>query len=187
MRTFFAIKPSRTMLEHIQNSVHRLQDAIPSGVKWISPEQVHITLKFLRDFDSNHISPLETAIDSICRESEPIPLSLTHAGIFPSRGKPRVIWMGLEEEPSLRELVASIEAACAELGTTKEKRPFSPHITIGRVKRHIPTQDLNSIRQAVAALPPISASRFTATRLHFIQSRLTRSGPIYADVFTKAL
>jgi 2'-5' RNA ligase len=140
-------------------------------------------MKFMGEFDMGHIDSLHSRLATACVDLKPFTLTTSGIGVFPARGNPRVIWYGIENQPSLERLAEIIENSCAHYGYAREKRPFSPHITIGRVRRTARVEDLRTIRQLLAGFRLKSGNAFTVTTLHLIRSTLTPAGPIYHDLF----
>ena len=151
------------------------------GVRWVGPENVHLTLKFLGDVDEALLADLKAALAAVAAAAEPFPLSLKGGGCFPNARAPRVIWIGLAEgAEEASALAAAVERALEPLGFAAEKRPFRPHLTIGRVKdvqAGAPTA-ANKIEQLKEyGVPPA-----TAEAIALIKSTLTPEGSIYQEI-----
>jgi len=184
MRTFFAIKPPIPALEAMAREAAHLRGKITTGVKWTPASQIHLTIKFLGDFSPAHVHPLQEKLVSDWGQIGPIDLAATSIGVFPLKGDPRVIWYGIQTNPTLAFLARVIEDTCADFGYAREKRPFNPHFTIGRVMRNAGKDEMRSVRQALHTLPDINQHPITIESLYFIQSNLTPAGPQYRDLFT---
>jgi 2'-5' RNA ligase len=187
MRTFIAVKPPAHILAAMTRAAAPLQKAISGGVKWVPAEQIHLTLKFLGEFSAAHVDPLREKLAAECGRIGAIETATTSIGAFPPRGNPRVIWFGIEASAALTRLARMIEDTCADLDYPREKRPFTPHFTIGRVQRYAGNSEVQSIRQALQVFPDPPSDNFRLDRLHFIESTLSPAGPQYRDVFTIAL
>lgn len=144
---------------------------------------MHLTLKFLGDFNPHHLPALQAALNESSRMENPLVLKTTTLGTFPPRGLPRVIWYGFEENTQLTRLAETLETVCAELGYVRESRAFSPHLTIGRVRQGARQTDLDALRQSIKSYRPQRTFSFKIETLHFIHSTLMPSGPIYQDLF----
>jgi RNA 2',3'-cyclic 3'-phosphodiesterase len=152
------------------------------GAKWVKPEQIHLTLRFIGDADDDTKHLLQIALAEIA--APPLTLQLRGAGTFPPLGhKPRVLWFGVAENPALMHLQQSVEAAVKDCGIPAESRPWTPHITLARFKAP-PGKDLQRWLEANAGLqlPP-----FMIGVIHLYQSRLERSGAIHNLLQTIAL
>lgn len=121
------------------------------GVRWVPAHQLHLTLRFLGDVaDGSPRQALEAALAQIV--GPPLSVSLRGVGQFPERGRPRVLWAGLTPVEPVFALAARVEAATAAAGFAPEPRPFSPHVTLARLKDPPPRRD------AEEAMPPSSPS-----------------------------
>jgi RNA 2',3'-cyclic 3'-phosphodiesterase len=187
MRTFFAIKPPAPILAAMTEAATPLQQAITSCVKWVPADQIHLTVKFLGNLSPEHVDPLREKLVAACAQVGLIQTATTAIGVFPPRGDARVIWFGIEASNELNLLARMIEDACAELGYAREKRPFSPHFTIGRVRRNAGRSETTAIRHALDTHSGSGHHPFSIHRLYLIQSTLSPAGPQYRDVFTIAV
>src|SRR5512147_2569284 len=134
LRAFIAVELPVFLQESIQQNTARLRQALNSSlVRWTPAHNIHLTLKFLGDVSPANITLL---CEMLTREAEPHPafdMSIAGLGSFPTSRRPRVIWLGLRAPAVLESLQHGIESAAARLGYASEERPFSPHLTIGRV------------------------------------------------------
>jgi len=194
VRVFIALDIPTRDQESLTDAIGRLQSAIPNGVKWVDPGGIHLTLKFLGNVPLPMVEKLLTAMqqasDQFRAESagKQLQLRLSGLGTFPNRRQTRVLWAGTEGDlDSLAALQKLVDQAVATLGYSLEKRPFRPHLTIGRVRDSVPQQLRQSIGQAVAAaeLPPTDF--WKVDTLHLIRSNLTPSGAIYTSIGSVAL
>lgn len=105
-----------------------------ADVKLVEPQNIHITLKFLGDTDEQILPDLEEVMNQAVIGVKPFTIQLKGTGVFPNRNYLKVLWVGLEAGEELETIGSRIEEGCAELGFKKERRAFSPHLTIGRVR-----------------------------------------------------
>ena len=153
-----------------------------SGVRWVKPEGIHLTLKFLGNIPSHTPPRLLTALQSSSQNHPPFSLGLGDFGVFPSPNNPRVLWVGVTGDmDALSRLQASVEEACHTLGFEPDRRPFRPHLTLGRVRRKLPPPQLDLVR---AALQEQTAGnyRWNVGEFHLIHSTLTPQGAIYRSL-----
>ncbi len=137
MRLFLAVPIDKKILDALAGAVDRLRES-RAPVRWVRPEGMHLTLKFLGETGEERVAPLVEAVSSVTRGFVPFPISVTGAGGYPNLKRPRVLWAGIiENSGTLFRLADGIEDAAEKLGWEREKRKFSPHITIGRVKGNI--------------------------------------------------
>ncbi len=151
------------------------------GVRWVPAENVHLTLKFLGDVDEELVPKIEEALAAVAAAAEPFALSLSGCGCFPNDRAPRVIWLGLAEgAEEAAAVAAAVDKALEALGFGREKRPFKPHLTIGRVKE--PRAGAPATAQKIKSLGEyaVPAARLEAVAL--VKSTLTPEGSIYEEL-----
>jgi len=171
MRLFIAIE----IPADLKKKIGRLQVAI-SGARWVPAEQIHLTLAFLGEVE-------ESAVEQLSRELARIHppefrLSFSGTGCFPDRRRPRVLWIGVEPHPHLQALAAMVHEVLLACGIPQEARPFSPHITLARLK--IPASGESAAffdRPEVLKLPPFPVREFV-----LFQSRLTPQGAVHSPI-----
>lgn len=150
------------------------------GVKWVASESIHITLKFLGEVSGEHLSQLEAPLAQAAQASGPLRLRISTVGGFPSLDFPRVLWVGLEgDREALGRLQRAVEQSTASLGFPPEERPFTPHITIGRVRDGVPPQERRRIGRAVEQIELPPDLSFGVGHLSLMQSTLTPQGARY--------
>lgn len=170
-RLFIAID----LPQNCKNSALRFIDELNlSGLKRVAPELLHITLKFLGEVREKDVSAICNALAEI--KCSAIEITVKGVGAFPSLKKPRVIWIGTEGDFTV--LPNAIEAALAKLGFEREKREFTAHITVARVKQY-QQLDLNKLQEVVKQFENFEFCRFNASKYALKQSTLTPMGPIY--------
>jgi 2'-5' RNA ligase len=178
VRVFIAIEIS----DSIKGRIRALQQELMgchADVGWVKPGNIHLTMRFLGDISGARIP----AVGRICEEAahgfQPFDLEVTGAGCFPNRRGPRGLWIGLGSLPeSLKELHLQLEKRLALEGFPEEERPFSPHLTIGRVR---------SQRNAVAVAEALAARGFPeekvqAREIVLMRSELNPGGSIYTPL-----
>jgi RNA 2',3'-cyclic 3'-phosphodiesterase len=148
-----------------------------ADVKWVRPEAMHLTLKFLGDVRGDLIPAIEHELQSVLSGQAAMDMRVTGLGAFPGLNKPRVIWAGLKDASGrLAPLAASLEKALEPLGFEAEKRSFSPHLTLGRVRSNAGLREMvEAVRQRMDAPGP----KFVANRVVFFESVLKPSGAEY--------
>jgi 2'-5' RNA ligase len=186
IRAFVAIglgeELKRTLL-----AVQRQLQAAPAAriVRWVAPENMHLTLKFLGDVETTRVPTCTTALHQSATGLAPFRLMARGLGCFPSTSRPNVIWVGLHGEATrAMELARRIEEAFATLGFPREARPFSPHLTLGRIKREARPSDRAVIGTVVQEFPISDLGIILADAVHFIKSDLRPAGPIYTTLAT---
>lgn len=184
LRTFIAIE----LDEGLKENVARLQDQLqmkmpPRSVRWVRPEGIHLTLKFLGDTTTHQVDQVKEALARVAAGARPITFGVGGVGCFPHTRRPRVVWVGLHEPAGhLACLRDAVEAHVAPLGFPTEKRPFSPHLTLGRVHRRASNADVRQVGEVVAASGIGDIGEMTATGVSYIQSKLTPGGAVYTTL-----
>ncbi|MDT8317423.1 MAG: RNA 2',3'-cyclic phosphodiesterase [bacterium] len=180
IRSFIAIDLPLNFLE----AIGRLQDELKiatKGVRWVRRGNIHLTLKFLGDIREELLGELGEILATTCKAHAPFELSIGRAGGFPNIDRPQVIWLGLMGDlEKLESLRQGIEKGCSSLGLTREKRPFHPHLTMGRIRnwRNVPV-NLATLLNEVEAAP---SGRFSVRAVHLYRSDLTRDGAVYTKL-----
>jgi len=177
MRLFVAVFPPA----EVQRAAARVIDALRrdgDGVSWVKPDNLHYTMRFLGEVGESGTRRVADAADRAVRGRKAFDAELGAPGAFPSARRARVLWLGMSRgERPLLELAGALQTELARLGFEKERRPFSPHLTIGRVREFGPggTDDWS---EALAAAAPAAAA-FRVDRLAVVQSQLNPRGSIY--------
>lgn len=133
LRCFISIEIPDAVKNSIENVIDSLRKS-GADVKWVSNKNIHITLKFLGSTDESLIDAIREALAKKISAYSPFSLALSGTGYFPSGRHPRVIWIGIEDPGVLADLQKDIDKEMMRFGYPEEIRPFSPHLTIGRVR-----------------------------------------------------
>ncbi len=174
MRLFVAIEIEPAIRERIGEFVDRLRPRI-SEARWVRPEGLHVTLKFLGNVADERRAAIEKALRSV--RGKPFTLSLKSLGMFPNPRSPRVLWVGIEAGPELERIAADIDRQMASVGFEREKRAFSPHVTLARFNER-PEGNLGSLISET----PLSFGTMTASRFHLYESKLSPKGSRYTKI-----
>lgn len=135
VRAFVAIDLPDQIMSAVGEVVGRLRQANLRGIRPVNPNGVHLTVKFLGDVPTDNVSAVVEALSEAVRDTEPFGIEMGAVGVFPNRRSPRTIWAGFEGDlAALAQLHRHVDAAVARLGFTKERRPFTPHLTLARVR-----------------------------------------------------
>ena len=177
-RLFFALWPPEELRGRLWDALAPLRAAGP-GVRWVPPERLHITLRFMGDTSAGAVLRLRGAADVLAAEA-PFRVNLTRTGVFPRRGPPRVYWVGVTPAPLLR-LRRLLDGALAREGVAPDTRSFTPHLTVGRTRPHRrPAERGRHADRSIGCLP--AGDGFTVTALHLVRSELFPAGPRYANI-----
>ncbi len=133
MRSFIAIElPETTKL-----SLAELQQEFKNcgtDIRWVKPENIHLTLKFLGNIEEKNVSSIVKKIEGACNKYTAFSLEISGVGVFPNTKSPRVLWVGVIGNEVFNGLQQEIESGMASLGFQRENRKFIPHLTLGRFK-----------------------------------------------------
>jgi len=171
MRLFIAIE----LPDHYKKALGELRTAIP-GARWVAAEQIHLTLAFLGEVDEDTSKRLIARLAKI--KAAGFELCLTGTGCFPDRRRPRVVWVGVKPEPGLTQLAEMVRETVVACGIPQEERPFSPHLTIARLK--IPaSRELGVFldQHTSVDLPTFAVKEFI-----LFQSKLSQQGALHIPV-----
>lgn len=133
MRRFIAIDMPEDVKASISGVIEKI-DQKSKGIRWVSAQHIHLTLKFLGDVKDELIQDIEKGLSSACMNHAPFNINIRGAGAFPNFKYPNVLWIGIDQSEELKGLYEDIEESMSDLGFEKEDRKFFPHLTIGRVK-----------------------------------------------------
>ncbi len=185
IRVFVAVDVSPQAQQVLAQTIKQLTIAVPVGVRWVDPEKIHLTLKFLGDMGLRLVDDM---VQAITREVVPFNtfrLELSGLGVFPSRSAPRVLWAGIQGSiGDLAALYSRVEDAASGLGFAAERRPFNPHLTLGRVRNGVTPTVGSRIRAAMETTSLGRCDPWPVDKVHLIRSALTPEGPIYSKLGT---
>jgi 2'-5' RNA ligase len=183
MRLFIAAKISDEIRVELGDFVDQFLQ-FPGKVKWVEPHNMHLTLKFLGETDPGQLEDVKTAAAKAAQGYGAFDIILSGCGAFPNIKSPRVFWVGIfDDKKRLRTLAESIDSNLAEYGFERESRPFSPHLTLGRVKE--PTH-METLKDAFAHAK-FPSQTLAVSAIYLIESHLRPTGPVYKDVAEFAL
>lgn len=181
IRLFIGCKLSRDILGkslEIQEGIKKLDP----DVKWVSDENIHLTLKFLGHIKSEIIEDISRKLQVIARNHDSFDLSVEGVGVFPRLSNPKVIWIGSGEgSDKLRLLEKNIENALSEFNLPKEEREYVAHITLGRVRS---PKNKEKIAEYVKQNANLFMGNMEVKYFTLFQSQLSRTGPVYTDLKT---
>ena len=184
LRTFIAIELDKAMREALAAVQDELRKAVPPGsVRWVRPEGIHLTLKFLGDTPVARLEEIKRALAAAAAEVAPFSFTVEGLGCFPNPRRPRVIWVGVEEPTgALEALWRAVEAHVAPLGWPTEERGFHPHLTLGRVQRRVTSADRRAIGELVERSDVGRLGNIAVSAVSFIRSELKPTGAVYTTL-----
>ena len=177
VRSFIAIPVPSEGIKVLQETVKSLHSDIGASVRWVRPEGIHLTLKFMGDIPAETVERVLEVLPPVAARFSPFELSISGLGVFPNPRRPRVLWAGVEGDiETLAALQLAVDLALGELGLPKEQRAFSPHLTLGRVRRDVSEGQSRKIGQVVAGgeLPDVPS--WTADTVNLMRTELDPAG-----------
>jgi len=179
VRAFVAVLIDDELRRNIAAAQDSVREYAPE-VKWVAPENFHITLKFLGEIDEQTVPEASAAIEAVAGAFAPFELSFAGLGVFPDLTRAKVVWVGADRGAvELASLALAADNAVAGLGVSKQSAPFRAHLTVGRVKTMRPPAGLaRGISEAHAA--DLGTQRVESIAL--MRSELMREGPIYTPI-----
>jgi len=172
IRTFIAVDLPDSFIE----TIAEIQQELKGNIKLVDAKQVHITMKFLGDVPEKKIPKIEDALSGI--NSEPFTARVKGVGAFPKPSYARVIYIGADPAETFTKLYAEVESALTPLGFKREKRQFTPHATLARVK-HNPEEARMRLRDTIEHLSDIEVGTMDVDTIKLKKSTLTPKGAIY--------
>jgi len=179
MRLFVAVPVPEPAREQILRLLGTLREA-GWPVRWVHDEGLHMTLKFFGEVATERLDVIAEALRFAANGADTLGLELGDLGAFPSRNRPRVLWVGVQAPSGLELLQDRIERGCEAIGFPPEGAPFQPHITLGRVRegQRLPPTGLEDHAEGFERVP------FVARQLVLYESLLTTAGPRYESRMT---
>lgn len=188
IRAFIAIKLSPEIHQRLKDLNQLLKQRLQEApIRWVSVDNIHLTLKFLGDVSTANLETLAKLLQAEALNHPSFGISVGELGTFPSIRRPRVVWVGVQAPAELNNLQQGIEQELARLGYKSEDRPFSPHLTLGRVSRNAGTQDFARIEAALTVTKVGFIGAMLVQAVHLFKSDLQPSGPIYTELLEAPL
>lgn len=150
-----------------------------ADVKLVEPQNIHITLKFLGDVQEDKINDIEQIMKDSVKEIEPFTIKLSETGVFPNQNYIRVVWIGIKDAETIETIARSIDERLSQLDFKKEKRGFSAHLTIGRVKT---AKNKQLLLKTIEDYKDFEFSTQDVNSIKLKKSDLTPKGPIYTTL-----
>ncbi len=180
IRSFIAIElPDELKLE-LGRLVAQLKSGKQPWVKWVDPDSIHLTLKFLGNITIDSTGGITRAMEEAARGISPFHLEVKGLGAFPNLKRVQVVWVGLSEETDkLYQLQQRLESNLEHLGFAPEKRKFTPHLTLARVRDQASLEDRQRLGQLIAGTR-FEGGTMKVDAINLMKSQLTREGAIYS-------
>ncbi|MBU0599539.1 RNA 2',3'-cyclic phosphodiesterase [bacterium] len=179
IRTFIAINIEDKIKEEISKIIKALKND-QDEIKWIEKESFHLTLKFLGNVRIFQVEEIYEKLQIIAGSILPFKISFSNLDIILNKKTPKIIWVGIKEgSKELIELTEEIEISLADLGFLKEERRYTPHLTLGRIKR---INERENFIEKAKKIDHLEAHSFIAKKIGIIKSTLTPKGAVYTQL-----
>lgn len=187
LRAFIAVEIPGEIQQNIHRQTAGLRKGIQSLVRWVPPQNMHLTLKFLGDVSP---SSVEFLMQMLRNEAVNIPgfdIHLAGLGAYPNLKRPRVLYIGIQAPAALDALQRGIESASRRLGYEAEERPFSAHLTLGRVRQNANVAEQQQIRRAIEGTQVDLPGTARVDSIHLYKSELNPGGSVYTRLYSAPL
>lgn len=188
IRAFIAIDLSPEIRQGLEQVSTQLKERmVDYPIRWVPVENIHLTLMFLGDVSVNNLEMLEKIFQQEVSSHQAFEFSVGGLGAFPNVRHPRVLWVGVEAPPELSNIQRGVESAVSRLGYAREDRPFSAHLTLGRVSRNATSKDTHLICEVLESTKVGFLGVAHVNTVHLMRSDLRPSGAIYSRIYSATL
>lgn len=183
LRCFIAVELPNEIKAGLSQLQAQLKSNSQSPVKWVDPYSIHLTLKFLGSVASDRTGEITRAMEEASQGVSPFQLEVKDLGVFPNLRRVQVAWVGISGEvDKLARLQQKIESALAQLGFAPEKRRFTPHLTLARLRNHASPDERQRFGQLIADTRFEAAYSLPVEAVNLMRSQLSREGAIYSRI-----
>ena len=180
IRCFIAIELPQGIKDELGSWEERIRESPYAFVKWVDPEGIHLTLKFLGNIDSTTLPQIIEAVNKAAQGKPAFYLQIEGIGVFPNWQRPEVVWVGVGGEvEKLIALQQSVDTALTPLGFPRESRPFTPHLTLARLRGKASPKERQTFGEQVRSISLEAGTSFVANSVSVMRSQLTPKGAIY--------
>jgi len=179
-RVFCAIEVPRDVRDQLLAHIEHLRETVPHvQASWSRAESIHLTLKFFGNIEQSQVERLSVAASCVTNRYSPFQIGLGAPGIFPPRGTPRVLWLGVNDPSGqLTDLQQQFENECAREGLPKEERVFRPHLTLARIRKPQGARGLAEVHEGIE----FKTVEFSVSELLLFRSELSSEGSKYTII-----
>ena len=187
LRAFIAVEIPHEIQQAIHKATGNFRQTTGSLIRWVPPENMHLTLKFLGDISPSSMDLLTQMLRAEADTTHCFNIQVSGLGSFPNLRRPRVLYIGIQAPAGLETLQHGVESASRRLGYESEDRAFSPHLTIGRVRQDASASDQQKIRRALEELKIDSLGTARVDSVQLYKSDLKPNGSVYTKLFSAPL
>lgn len=188
IRAFIAADLPNEIREALAKVIRHLQHelgAVP--IRWVPPQNIHLTLKFLGEVSERNLPLLIELLQSEVADQRPFEFGVGGINAFPDIRRPRVIWVGVKGPKELNDLHYAVESAMAKLGYARETRPFEPHLTLGRVSRNANPHEIRLVSETLRRMKVGFLGSALVEEVYLYRSDLKPTGAVYTRLATAPL
>ena len=180
LRLFVAVELPEPAKRYVEEVIGLLRQQRLPGIRWVRPDGVHLTLKVLGQVPEVQIPPVVEAMEKAAAGTAPFSLWVQGVGAFPGLHKPQVLWLGVQGDlDQMAQVQGKMEDILERQGFAREGRPFSPHLTLGRVKGRVSPSELEKLRRVADGVSKLGWVELPVSSLSLMESLLFRNGAIY--------
>lgn len=187
VRAFIAIELPAELQNRVGQAIASLQQRAGRAVRWVSTQNIHLTIKFLGNVSPSNLDALTAVLTNESIRHKGFELSVGGLGAFPNKLRPRVVWVGIQAPVQLSELQHGIDRETNRLGYPGEEREFSPHLTLGRVSQHASPQEVKQIADALSNSAVGDLGKVRVDSILLFRSDLQPGGAIYTPLLSAPL
>ncbi len=182
IRAFIALQLPEQVTHQLELFQNKIKIGAPRGLRWVKPENIHLTLSFLGDTPRTKISQLKDLLSEVSAKHSELHASFTQLGAFPNPNRMRVFWLGMAASPELTTLARDVNQACKACDLPGDDKPFVPHLTLARLPDGLSTKEHEQAAQLLKYPLQIDQKEFLIKNLVIYQSDLKPSGAVYTPV-----
>ncbi|MBA7708604.1 RNA 2',3'-cyclic phosphodiesterase [subsurface metagenome] len=183
IRSFIAIELPDELKAELGQLESRLKLGNQPWMKWVDPDSIHLTLKFLGNITTDRTGEIIRAMEAAAQGVSPFRLEVKELGAFPNLKRVQVAWVGMGGEvDKLGQLQKCIESNLASLGFAPEARPFTSHLTLARLRNQASSDERQRFGQLIANTRFKTTYPFEVNAISLMRSQLTREGAIYSRI-----
>jgi len=180
IRSFIAVELTSDVKSGLRQLQNKLKSTEYTFVKWVVPEGIHLTLKFLGNIAPQKVSKITEVMEQAVRGLSAFRITISDVGGFPSLRKPRVIWVGIDGSmKNLMDLQQHIDDGLVQLGFAKETRSFTPHLTLARLREEVSSRDRQVFGEMIIKKAPHIFCEMTVGSINLMKSQLLPTGAVY--------
>jgi 2'-5' RNA ligase len=187
LRAFIAVEIPEELQQKVHAELAVLRQGIDSLVRWVPARNMHLTLKFLGNISPNSVEFIKQMLHNEAENVSCFDFHLAGLGAFPSLKRARVLYVGIQAPPALDILARGIESASRRLGYEADERPFSAHLTVGRVKQYVNATEQQQIRRAIEGIQVDLPGVARVDSVHLYKSDLSPDGSVYTRLYSAPL